>query len=601
MKIGIVRQAGFQLTGQVSKNWEVHSFTIARRSLSFSEILDSAFATPARYVQEMFVRLCTLDQAGQETGKFVFNPLFEINRSDILFVLGALREAARLSGIVVLVDKNDLPVGYLFPAWLQDADSRYLTLLSTVSGSTDAELLRHAFFTEVHCLRVNFLQLKGLDHNGFFFEGVSRAYHWVANQAVRMLKSRLPPAQAGETGLADTRGQRNAIPFTAIMPYHAGDALFFAIAYNNTATHFSRMVVNRTYRDIVAANAPGLETLVLDMPPNHRADNGQTETFVPDHAYFEAFQDTLPEDSFYYYCRPSRSYFLTEFHLVDHFAFALGYRSYGNAGLLFNSKPYPALFRPDIPAEPVAVLLHFDGGWPLKIYPRDLQERLIDLLHARGCRITVLAGSEYEHPKCTVTAFHGYTQFTELLKAHHILVGMDSFPCHYSAHVLGLPTICLFSCTRPENSNAPGAVNYAYLEVGLDCRPCSAVALCPLYRDGDCRNFVSPEVVANEIASMIRSVRSTATEPEARAGTATPPRPDGAVVPPALPEEKTATDQISMARLDLQILVAGVLLPRFRYPSEHYREFCAAVRREGILSAMRRTVRFIIRRFRSKK
>lgn len=592
MKLGIINESDFSLTNPEDENWKIHSFTISTSSLSFSEIVDSAFATPARYLQEIFFRLCLLEEPGRETPKFVFNPLFETNRLNILLVLGTLQKVASSPCIVVLTDRNGLPAGYLFPAWLKSGDSRFLILLSTVNGDTDAELLRRAFFAEAKCVRVDRLYLNQISHNGFSYDDVRKCCQWIAARAVGILKTRIPYSPMDEVALREAKEYRDTIPFTAVMPHHAGDVLFFAIAFNNINTHFSQIVVNHAYLDIVTHTAPGLAALAIHIPPPNRDENFRRGNVTPEHVYFENFRDTLPEDSFYYYCRATRNYNLSDFHLIDHFAFALGRHSWTNDSLLFSTKPSPALFTPDVPADPIRVLLHFDGGWSLKIYPKKSQEKLIDLLHAQGYAITVLASVDYEHPKCRVTTFRNYAQFTDLLKTHHILVGMDSFPCHYSAHVLGLPTICLFSSTKPANSNAPLAVNYAYLEIGLSCRPCYAVVECPVYRKPHCKNFVSPEAVANEVAKMLRTVGAQRQQGQSAPS---PHRADDDCQPSLLTNGKKKIKRINMNHLDIKVLLAGTLLPYFRYSSTLYRDFAAATRREGIVPAVQKAIRFIYR------
>lgn len=596
MKLGTISKSKFALHGQGSSDWAIHSFTISPHSVSFSNIPDSSFSTPARYVGEIFARLCQLEDAGQEEAKFIFNPLFEADRFSMMLVLKTLR-AVHFREIAVLVDSNNLPIGYHFPAWVKCTDSRFLTLLSAVNGETDAELLNQLFLTEVTCLRVDYLQLARRGHNKFFYEGISRTYQWGAERAIEILKS-LPTASRGNMDTAEAKRRRDAIPFTAIMPYHAGDVLFFSIAFNNIKTHFSRIVVSQVYLDIVSDNAPLLTPLPINVPPNHRDEKYQQKgNATPDYIHFESFQDILPKDSFYYYCRPSRNYSATTFHLIDHFAFALGHRPGANEELLFNNNPSPNLYQPDAPANPVRVLLHFDGGWPLKIYPKELQEQLIDRLYAQGYAITVLASTIYEHQKCTVTTFRNYGQFVNLLKGQHILVGMDSFPCHYSAHVLGLPTICLFSSTRPANSNAPNAISYSYLEAGLRCCPCDAVVTCPLYKKNSCKNFVSPAKVADEIDKMIQAVRSGIS---GRRAAILPRQIDDGFSPADVENIQAAVQHIAMDRLDITIFMQGVLLPYFSKFFELYREFVVATKRDGMLSAAKRTIRFALRRFRGR-
>ena len=240
---------------------------------------------------------------------------------------------------------------------------------------------------------------------------------------------------------------------------------------------------------------------------------------------------------------------------------------------------------------PRRVLLHFDAGWPLKIYPKPDQERLIDLLHEKGYALTVLAENFGENAKCQVTSFKSYAHFKTLLQTHDMLVGMGSFPAHYSAHVHGLPTLCLFSSTRPENSNAPGLAHYAYLEEGLSCRPCYAIARCPLYQQDRCRNFVSPERVAEEVDRMSAK---PAEEDSRRAGFAQASliaaeqccRPDAADVPRKL-------NKISLRHIGMRVAIMAPVWPHLARASSLRREFSSSVRTGGILYACLRTLRYL--------
>ncbi|HBG46729.1 MAG TPA: hypothetical protein DDW94_07040 [Deltaproteobacteria bacterium] len=75
--------------------------------------------------------------------------------------------------------------------------------------------------------------------------------------------------------------------------------------------------------------------------------------------------------------------------------------------------------------------------------------------------------------------------------------------------VLALPTICLFSSTKPANSDAPVSERYLYLEKGVSCRPCGAMEQCPKNQKNYCENFVEPESVSEEIMRMLSNVYGT--------------------------------------------------------------------------------------------
>lgn len=587
MKIGIINESRFILSGSDIDSWAIHSFTISGSSLSFSEIFSSAFSTPARYVEEMFVRLCSLDEPGQRSPKFIFNPLFRMEKLNIELVLDALRNASLQHEMAVLSDDQGRPAGYLLPARLMSKDSRFLALLSTVDGTTDTGLLQRAYFATASNVQLGHISLKWCTHNGFRYEGNLSIYQWVTDRAIKALDRQV---QANDSD--EALHQRDAISFTAVMPHHAGDLLFFIIALNHLQSSVSRIVVNKNYADIVGDNAPNMTVLPIDLPVINRGEDFQHGTPTPDHFYFERFCDQLPEDGFYGYYRPSRNYNVTKFHLIDHFIFALGGRLGSQTELLVPKKAAPTLFVPELTDSPRKILLHFDGGWPLKIYPKNQQEQLISLLYARGYSVTVLAGMQYDHPKCRVTTFKSYESLVELLRSHHLLVGMDSFPVHYAVHVLGLPTICLFATTRPENSNARPAPNYSFLERGLRCRPCAAISRCPLYGGSDCRNFVDPGTVLAEIEKMLYAVANeTPTVLEA---------PTAPLKVAAADHSRSApkTKYISLKHLRFRAFFIWPGLPPGSYFYQLYEEFTAIVKANGLLPAVLRTVRFLRGSFR---
>jgi hypothetical protein len=570
MKLGVISNYQYVVT-DLTRDWCLHSFTISPDILSFSKLFHSAFATPARYIQEIFLRLGTLDEEKKHTAKFVFNPLFDSGKLDILQVLAALKEEDPFDGITIFADRDGLPAGYLFSPKLDVEDSRFLTLLSTVDAEIDSTLCRLLFKIEVRCLRIPRLTFARTQHNGFIFEENRYIYRWVAEQAITLLK---------------TTQSRSSIPFTAIMPHHAGDVLFFVLAFNQSHTAINRIAVHRAYRDIVIDNAVNLSVLSIDAPLINRSDEFLLGKVTSEGDYFHSIKDGLPGDCFYAYCRPSRDYNVSFFHLIDHFAFALGMRFHSEKSLLAPHMPSPPLFQPDNPAgTTLRILLHFDGGWPLKVYPRPQQDSLIELLLADGYSVTVLAGKGQDYPGCTVTTFQSYSQLKGLLKCQHLMVGMDSFPAHYAAHVQGLPTICLFASTRPQNSDAPSALHYVRLDQGLRCRPCYGIARCPLYGGADCRNFVSPATVLATVEKMMEArFNKVGWYPDPPLDTICPPEPG---------MQSAKVQRLSLRHLQLKVTITRVVLPYLRYLALLHREYAAIVRKDGLLLANLHSMRFL--------
>lgn len=573
MKIGIVSDCQY-FVSDLGRDWDLHSFAISANDLSFYKIFHSAFSTPARYIQEIFLRLSALESNNQPSCKFIFNPLFDYGELGMLLVLSALREAPIYNGISIYTDSKGSPVGYLLPARLNKEDAFYLNLLSTIDGEIDLTLCNLLFQDEVRCVAIPRFNFNRAQHNGFIYQENLQIYRWVAENAIALLKA---------------NRVRDTLPFTAVMPHHAGDVLFFGLAFNQVHSPISRIVVNQAYSQIVEDNTDGLSVLPLKLDLINRSEEFRQGKVTSEGAYFESIRAILPGDSFYLYYRPSRDYNISTFHLIDHFAFAMGRHFYSDSDLLIRNKPIPPIFYPKQSVSGTKkVLLHFDGGWPLKVYPKHLQDRLIKLLLDCGYKITILADSDCYHPDCKVIYFQGYTHFKTLLREHNLLVGMDSFPSHYATHVLGLPTICLFASTRPENSNSVLAANYTYLEKGLSCRPCYGIARCPLYGGTDCYNFVSPETVVSAVEGMIGSI------PEKT-------NPSHEVVVSYIDHFSLADARLARVKLKririrnvrLKATLVWAFLPYLRFTFSLVRKFARTVRVDGFRAACFRVLRFL--------
>jgi hypothetical protein len=325
------------------------------------------------------------------------------------------------------------------------------------------------------CQSIGAMDLKTMD-SGQFTDG-SQSMRYPACLPTRISHPlHIDPAAA--------RKHRDSIQFTAIMPNHAGDALFLH-------SHSTRSPLTfRAWR----STKPTLTSFKMRRhsfkpSPLTRHKLTAVPTLLPAKRFATAnipfVQRLVAKGKFLRLLPTSRNYNTTEFHLIDHFAFALGHSPLNEGELVIRTRSMPARAgSPRAPHSPAKILLHFDAGWPLKVYPSSSQTALIELLQSRGHEITVLAPPGYSHPNVKATTFNKLSDFIALANANHILVGMDSFPSHYCAHVLGLPTLCLFANTKPVNSNAMASEHYMFLEQALSCRPCYAnCALSSLWRN----------------------------------------------------------------------------------------------------------------------
>lgn len=487
----------------------ITSFEISPEDLSFFKVFHSAFATPGRYVMEIFIRLSSLDTDTAE-GCFIFNPFFNISRDVLDKVLDVVKPCQHESVIQVLCDAKRVPIGYLFPKTISTDDSRYLSLLSTMDADTDAEFLRNAFLTEAQCTCVPGVNLnKRVTNNGFYYNRYFESiYTWSTTSAIKALSVRqgccLDNSMIGSLNHAEIERlnhQRNAIPFVAIMPHHAGDVLFFALAAKQVKTHIKKIVVNTWYVDIMRECAPEIIPVPLDLRPPIRDGN-----LITEEEYFWDVVALLPDtdigNNFYYFCRPSSNYQISAFHLIDHFAFALG-SSFASNNALFRNRAPATITSPTTMTGVCRILLHFEGGWPLKMYPPKHRQSLIQMLLSQGFEITVLTSSNEYTGDCHTERYTDLSHFKQLLSAHHLLIGMDSFPVHYAVHVAAFPAICLFGNTKPVNSDAHLSPRYVFLENELDCAGCGGYDKCPMNRRAHCNNFPQPNQVYAAATAML--------------------------------------------------------------------------------------------------
>lgn len=488
MKIGILTQKRY-VTDLM--NFRIFNFSVSVSELSFFKLMYSTFSTPARYLMEVFSRIRKINQDDPE-GIFVFNPFYNLNETDIRAILFRLNELSQGgthgNRILVLADARNRPIGYFFSEPLIDEDCKYLILLSTIDAGLDRELLSRLYNVPVETAITDSVSAEAKENNGFFsFEAIKFIYWWTAERALETLST------GGK--------KKEEIPFTAFMPYHAGDLLFFLLAAARADTFFGRVVVSRRYQDVTKEVDCGIEADPIGAPPPLRDRGNMPEEII----FKEEIIKELPSDRFYYYCRPTRSYLQPRFHLIDQFAFALGYPVFAEADLLMKKFTTPEHFHFTTGA-PFKILFHADGGWPLKVYPEEFQKRLIAELLSSGFKVTVLGNKDEITADYEQVKFRSMEQLKELMMAHHLLVGMDSFPCNLAAHIMGMPTVCLFANTDPQNSGAPISRKYLFLEKGLPCRPCGVVAQCPKNNGSVCENFVEPELVAEEIRRMLFNV-----------------------------------------------------------------------------------------------
>ncbi|KXB31456.1 hypothetical protein AT959_07280 [Dechloromonas denitrificans] len=574
IRIGLISDRRY-VVSDPDQHWECETYTISPTAQSFRVLFHSAFSSPARYLQELAVRL-SANHSGKAEQRLVFNPLFQLDKQEIWLTLSAIRAATPYTGITVLADPSGKPVAYLFPGKVIGGNEAYLSLLSTVDAELDARLCSKLFNQETRNLPVAGFNLAKTSHNGFTYEENLPIYRWVAAHALKVL--------ANHPGKAP-----NELPVAAIMPHHAGDVLFFALAWNSIRPTVNSLVVNASYRAIADDIAPSLNLIPLDIPPINRTPEFRQGNVMPEGEYFKAFSDLLPTSHLLLYMRPSRDYNVSRFHLIDHFAFALGRHVWRDTDLLGNRPLLHAQqFPKSHPDQPTRILLFFDGGWPLKVYPRHAQQRLIDIFHRDGFNVTVLAGKGEHYERCSTALFENYAQLKNLLKSQDIMVGMDSFPTHLAAHVLHLPTLCLFASTRPQNSDAPASPHYRFLEQGLPCRPCYGIARCPRYGNTECANFSPPCNVKDAVEVMLNGLNGYTPQE------ILPLPPEQPLPAPEMDLRPIGTLKFNQHRARFALNCLAVRLkPSFSFLRQLHREFMTSLRRDGWQQTYLRSTRYL--------
>jgi len=487
--------------------WHAHNFQISQNSIDSFRILDSYHSTPSRYVEEMASRIMRMT-LGTNVALLLFNPYLSLDEYEFRTVVSHADRLARLRRTVIFTAKNGIPVAYYFAEDTCDS-SRYLLLLSCVNAAVDAKLLQAAYFVPCDVIK---LPLAGYTPpnrlNGFLGRAYAGPMVWCAEAGAAAINAvtGITPTPLAE--ISEMRAARNRLGFYAYDPYHAGDVLFMAIASQRVDSLFDSVVVHESYAGIARRAGCNLPILVIDGPVCGRGGHHTNET-----KYFQEVASALPADRLYVYCRATRNYNITDFHLIDHIGFALGGRYLSGKDLYHqkDTRMPVAEVELDIRDRPPRVLLHFDAGWPLKIYPLAMQGELVSEFLAQGCEVTILDGKNF-FEGCKAVKFESLDALEHVMAEHDIVVGMDSFPAHFSSLVLNMPTICLFSSTHPINSCSSMSSNYVWLSNSLNCAPCQKTEHCDRYGGTECRNFSPPSAVANIIDKFLKSHKVSPSE-----------------------------------------------------------------------------------------
>jgi hypothetical protein len=483
MILGLINEGEAIVLDDSERRIELANFTIGLGCSDLPlRILHSAAATPGRYLAEICRRLKRFHAS---TTIAVCNPFLAFSSSELGLLAHRLLNTPLGSNGLLIEDRQGVPVAVYLPRRMAERHIRFLSLMSCVDAELDAQLLAALFGTPPSRLKLSCSFRSGTGADAFYCApAMLGIYRWVTQRAIDAILA------SGSDAGQDVR-------FAAILPFNAGDVLFTALALRHARGFCRALVVDRRYAAIAAESVPGLELIEIDLRP--RIVDGIADWEL---ALFERIEAGLPEGFAYSYCRPSRRYDRRPVHLIDQYAFGVGDDCLGGS---FRDAQAP--LPPQYGRRDRSVLLHFDGGWPMKIYPPRLQSALVSQLLAAGYEVTVLSDREGE---CGTGVRHvrysSLDNLKSLILSSDIIVGMDSFPAHYAAHLLGTPTLCLFASTQPANSDARASGRYRALHQGLACTPCGGFLRCPSYGGAECRNFLSPQAVCEAVVAMWHEV-----------------------------------------------------------------------------------------------
>ncbi|TWB27549.1 glycosyltransferase family 9 protein [Nitrospirillum bahiense] len=472
---------------------ESFDFRFSTGVLTPNDILDSATTPPGRYVWEVARR--TLAACPAADAVVVGNPILPIRASRLakLVLAGGLLPAP-----AVVTDEGTFPIAYILPRRLLDEGlGRFLCLLSVSRSAADAQLLSRLTGGGFVPRRPTTLRAIGSlpesTPQGFILGDNLEAWLVQCVNAVKLMR---------------TRHDWRDLPFAAHHPGHAGDVLFFSLASRLVPDEhlaFQSQVVCRAYLDIFQDCGNRLAPIVLDIPPAPRnTDVGDSRYFIDSLAHLPPGTD---ETTFIVFSRYSKAYAKSPFNLIDHARFSLGDPVATFADTLYVRAPTvqhrPA---PLPPGGPVRVLMQLTGGWDLKTYPDRDRRVLIRALVDLGCVVTVIDLPDAAADGATVVTAGSTSALKALLADHHVFLSVDSFPLHFASQILGHPTVAIFGCTAPGNSDAPRRPGYRLPAPALPCGPCGCLDYCPLLMTRDCANQPHPAQLVAAILEVAAEV-----------------------------------------------------------------------------------------------
>lgn len=470
----------------VSGRAQAADYIFSKGALRSGEIFDSSTSPPARYIIEVARRL--IEAAPKADLLVIANPLLPLKTQQISEWL-----PAPLAGPLLVSDQDNFPLLYCLPRQFVLEFERFLLTLSCVDSALDHRLIEVMTGMKAGLNRLRKLQIGPYP--------VSTPTGWFQGSERQKL---LKITAANAIKIIEARRDWRDVKLAAYHPYHAGSIVFFAMASRDVATPLiERHVVCSSYRDIFAASGSRLEPVWLKLPYLPRdASVGEPQYFG--HALDRLGDDVLA-DNFLIFMRYSRSTGFSPFHRIDQDRFSLG-ESFTDPAQLRQMRPPLVKDRCRLPPEPLRLLFHITGGLPIKNYPLDYCKVVMRALREFGVVPTVINRPDLEEYGAISIDADETDRLSDAVRAHHIFVGLDSFPHHFVKNVLGWPSIGMFGTTGAANFGGGWHEHYRALDENLSCHPCGAENSCPVFRGPECLNYVKPEALIAAIFAMAEQV-----------------------------------------------------------------------------------------------
>jgi hypothetical protein len=457
--------------------------------------MDSAFAVPARYLAEMARRLSR--HSAPQDGLLLMNPRFDQSGFAVEAAIDTAREVSR-NDFVVLPDRRGRTAAVYARRPLEPADLPVLGALSLLDAELDRALLQAAFGGTVAIKEISPLDAGDPFANGFLHGSFDEA---AMRLPARLAVEALHSATAAGATAAEARRALGVVP---VLPYHAGDMVFLCQGLQALPVA-SAVVTLREFAPILEELLPFQRVVAVEGTPQNR--NGFVVPSEQGHLVEIIGRARAAEsvagrrlDGYFLLLRPQRDHARSHFHLRQQLWFALG------ASCEADAEPFPSLRHQPrhvrcTPERRARVLIHFDGGWDLKSYPRPHRQQLLDLLNAEGFEPVVI-GKPDDLDGCAFEPFRGLDRFRQLVASSAALLGCDSFPAHYAVNY-GLPTVHLFGSTHPRNSGEADTPLSRVLHHDLPCVPCGQPERCNLDSGRSCRANPTPHEIVRALLELV--------------------------------------------------------------------------------------------------